>query len=260
MPHYEPMDWYRLPRYYDIIYDTDTADEADFLEALLRRYVGRQRGAVLEPACGTGRLVAELARRGHAVSGFDLSEPMLAYARRRLRRRKAQADLKRARLEHFGYRRRFHLAHCLFSTFKYLQSEADVRAHLHCVAEALHPGGVYALGLHLSDYDDTQRTRERWTAQRGGTHVTCNVQEWPADRRSRRQALRTRLVVRERDRIRRYETHWQFRTYSVAQLRRLLRATPALAHVDTFDFRHQIDAPVTLDDGDPDKVLILRRV
>ena len=44
----------------------------------------------------------------------------------------------------------FDLAHCLVSTFKYLLTEAAARAHLRSVARALRPGGVYALGFHLS--------------------------------------------------------------------------------------------------------------
>ena len=122
MPRYEPLDWYNAPLYYDIIYDQDTKHEADFLEALCQRYVGRRRGAVLEPACGSGRLVAELARRGHAVAGFDASQPMLDFAQRRLMRLTKhgapQATVTHGRLEQFRYRRRFDLAHCLVSTFK----------------------------------------------------------------------------------------------------------------------------------------------
>ena len=40
--------------------------------------------AVLDVACGTGRITAELAARGYAVMGADISVAMLAVARRRL--------------------------------------------------------------------------------------------------------------------------------------------------------------------------------
>ncbi len=187
MAGYKPLDWYDAPLYYDIIYDQDTARDADFLEAVGRQYVGRSRCAVLEPACGSGRLLAELARRGHAVAGFDASQPMLEFARQRLKRAALRAQVKHARLEQFTYRRRFDLAHCLVSTFKYLSSEAAAHSHLQCVAETLKPGGVYVLGLHLTDYHKQQRERERWTGCRQGVQVVCNVQEWPADVRRRTQ-------------------------------------------------------------------------
>ncbi|MGI8755214.1 MAG: class I SAM-dependent methyltransferase, partial [Acidimicrobiales bacterium] len=38
---------------------------------------------VLDAGCGTGRVAIELARRGFAVTGVDLDEPMLAEARRK---------------------------------------------------------------------------------------------------------------------------------------------------------------------------------
>jgi len=64
---YEPFDWYETPLYYDIIFDADTQKEADFLEALLQRHVPGKKGRILEPACGSGRIMAELGRRGHSV-------------------------------------------------------------------------------------------------------------------------------------------------------------------------------------------------
>lgn len=260
MTRYEPADWYRLPRYYDIVYEPGTNEEADFLQDVLEHHAGRAReAAILEPACGTGRLMAAMARRGHRVSGFDASEPMLAYARRRLRRHRQRAEIAPGRLEQFRHHQRFDMAHCLFSTFKYLPSEPAARSHLACVARVLRPGGIYLLGLHLSDYTDRRRSRERWVGRRGGVRVTCNVQEWPAERRRRRARVRSRLIVQQDGETRRYETNWHFRTYSRHQLERLLASVPELTHIATHDFRHDLTQPVALDDGLPDKVLVLRR-
>ena len=49
-----------------------------------RRAAGRAPGKVLDVGMGTGRLCAELDRRGWQVSGVDLSPAMVAAARRRL--------------------------------------------------------------------------------------------------------------------------------------------------------------------------------
>ena len=259
MPSYEQTDWYDLPLYYDIVYDEDSAEEAAFIEAMFDRHIDRPDGRILEPACGTGRLMATLGQRGFEVSGFDISEPMLAFARERLREAGVDGELKRAGLDDFRFRKRFDLAHCLVSSFKYLLSEEAALEHLRRVAGALRPGGIYLLGLHLTDYDDRQRARERWTGKRDGIYVVNNLQSWPPDARARRERLRSRLIVQQAGRTDRYETQWHFRTYSAGQLKRLLAKVPEFEHIATHDFLYEADERTTLTDEGLDKILVLRR-
>lgn len=258
---FHPSDWYHTPLYYDIVFDVETRAEADFLEAVRARY-GRTRGRrVFEPACGSGRLVAELARRGWSVTGVDLEPDMLRFARRRLRRRGLAARLVEAPIESWNPpAARYDLAHCLVSSFRYLRREADARAHLRRVAAGLKPGGIAVLGLHLSEYDDRRVRRERWTARRGGVDVTCVIQSWPPDVRARTERFRSRLTVTRRSGdVRRYETNWTFRTYDEHQIAATLRAVPELEHVATFDFDLRLDEPTTLDGDRLDVVVVLRR-
>ncbi len=259
MTRFESVDWYDTPRYYDIVFDAGTTVECDFLESMKKSY-GLSRGnRVLEPACGSGRLVAEMARRGYAVSAFDRNDHMLDYARRRLSSSGLRAKLRKHELDDFRLRGRFDLAHCLVSTFKYLLSEDSARRHLECTARALEVGGIYVLGFHLSEYGSTWKTRERWVESRGDTTVTCNTQFWPPDRRRRVERVRTRLTVQENGSTARYETSWDFRTYDTDQVHRLLRFVPALEHVATYDFAYRADRPRDLSDEQLDVVLILRR-
>ncbi len=256
---FQSADWYDTPHYYDIVFGTGTIIECNFLETMRESY-GQSRGKrVLEPACGSGRLVEEMARRGYAVAGFDRSEPMLRYARSRLARHGLRAPLRVCELDEFDFRQSFDLAHCLVSTFKYLRSERSARSHLQCVASSLKRGGVYVLGFHLSQYGSLSKTRERWVAARDGTTVTCNTQFWPPVASNRTERVRTRLTVEQGGRIRRMETNWLFRTYDAAQVRRLLRSVPALEHVATYDFTYDVENPRDLSDDRLDVVLILRR-
>ncbi|MEW6742464.1 MAG: class I SAM-dependent methyltransferase [Planctomycetota bacterium] len=252
-------DWYALPHYYDMVFDTDTKLEADFLEQMRHLY-GRSRGhRVLEPACGTGRLLKELARRGYRVSGFDRSPEMLTYARQRLAAAHLPARLVQADLAAFSLAAHFDLAHCLVSTFKYLRTEEEARAHLRQVREALTPGGLYVLGFHLTDYDTSAKIRERWVARRGATRVICNIQTWPPRRKERLEQVRTRLVIEEQRQTRCFETHWDFRTYDAAEVRRLLRAVPGLELAAVYDFTYRLDRKRELTDDQLDTVLVLRK-
>jgi hypothetical protein len=147
----------------------------------------------------------------------------------------------------------------MVSTFKYLLDETSARAHLECVARALRPGGLYAIGVHLTDYRDRRRNRERWVARRGPVDVVCNIQGWPPDRRTRLERVRSRLCVVERGLVRRTETHWTFRTYDLAQFLALVASVPAFEHVASFDFGYDLERPRELPDGQLDVVFVLRK-
>ncbi|MFT4537674.1 MAG: SAM-dependent methyltransferase [Planctomycetota bacterium] len=262
---FQTLDWYDAPKYYDIIFDVETEEEADFLEAVHEalgpKVNGRSLPRALEPACGSGRLVVELADRGWRVEGNDISQPMLDYARERLR---SKGLLRRARLSqgdmsHVSVKQPVHLAHCGVSTFKYLLDETSARSHLASVAGCLAPGGLYLLGFHLTNYETSKESVERWRVEQDGLDVRCSIRGWPADKRKRREKVRSRLRVVEDGQQKRSETEWYFRTYNARQVRNLLRAVPELEHIASFDFTYDIEAPRKLDDEYEDIVLVLRK-
>jgi SAM-dependent methyltransferase len=286
MPTYEPFDWYETPVYYDIIYDTDTKKEATFLEQCyaqhatypspLKPAASRSDASgsnlstlqILEPACGTGRLMAELASRGHRVAGVDLSKGMLDFARKRFKQQSVKGKLVQAPMQDFDLRdfaikqKGFDLSHILVSSFKYLRTEDDAAACLNCIADHLRIGGVFLLGIHLTDPDDNNRYLERWRAQRDHLDVICTVRTNPPNHKARTEDLRSRIVVRDINKPdvdpKRYESNWTFRTYSPGQLRSLLRKAPRFKHVATYDFHHDINIQSSLDGDDLGAVLVLR--
>ncbi len=65
------------PVYEENVFTKNTLEEVDFLLDELNLAPG---GSVLDVGCGTGRHSVELARRGYAVTGLDLSSEMLAQA------------------------------------------------------------------------------------------------------------------------------------------------------------------------------------
>ena len=270
MPTYTQTDWYRFPLYYDTVYDGDTAKEADFLEAVMRRHgvgsVARGKPArILEPACGTGRIVIELARRGHRTTGFDLSPEMVAYGKHRagaeplaVRRR---IRIVEDRMEAFRLRGPFDLSFCLLSTFKYLLTEEAAHAHLQRVARVLTRGGLCVIGIHLTPYARRHTDREVWHGASDDLRVRSEVITRPADRATRLEWLRNRLTVRRRGvrSVEKLETNWPVRTYDAAEFEALLARTPALQPVACYDFSHDIDLVRGLDDSQEDIVIVLRK-
>ena len=129
--------WYDYPRYYDIAFQRYTRREADFIEAACRKYCPFGVRRFLEPACGSGRLMATLARRGYQVTGFDLSQPALKYLQRRLARRGLNAETFEAEMSNFRLGRRVDAAYCTASTFRHLSTTHAARGHLECIVNSL---------------------------------------------------------------------------------------------------------------------------
>ena len=264
MPAPAQIDWYDTPLYYDIIFDADTVEETDFLETIFDRHGngnGKNR-SVLELACGSGRLIREFGTRGWRGAGFDANPRMLAFARDLLEKKKITALLWEDRMESFTVPRgkKFDLVHCLVSTFKYLITEDDARASLERVSAALKPGGIFVLGLHLTDYRESKVSHERWVVTRDGIEVVCNTRTWPVDRGTRTEAMRSRLRITLPDgTVQGQETRWTVRSYSAAQLRRLLGKVTSLQLVACHDFRHDPDEHRKLDDSYADLVLVLKK-
>lgn len=268
MAKFTQTDWYRFPFYYDTVFGPDTPKEANFIEAVWAAHGPKRRprrARMLEPACGTGRLVIELARRGHAVTGFDGSPEMIAYAKQRaaaepppVRRR---VQLTKARMESFRLPDGFHVAYCLLSTFKYLLTAAHALAHLRRIARALVPGGLYVIGIHLTDYSRKWTDIEVWRGRHDGISVMSETITRPAVKRTRLEWLRNRLEVRESEQraVKRLETRWQCRTYDAAELASLFDKVAALEVIGCYDFAHDISLPRGFDDFQEDLVVVLRK-
>jgi SAM-dependent methyltransferase len=261
MPKQQPLhsSWYDHPRLYDIAFQSDTKREADFIEAACREYCPFRARRLLEPGCGAGRLVVEMAARGYRVIGFDQNRNALDYLRRRLVRRRLQANVFEADMAEFRSPRLADAAFCTVNTFRHLLTEAAARRHLECVAESLRPGGIYVLGLHLLPPDASEEDGERWTERHAGTQVTVTLRVLTTDHRRRIERLRMNLLARNRGKEFRLREEFFFRLYSVPQFRRLLASVPALDICGVYDFWYEIDHPVELNGNCADTVFVLRK-
>jgi len=139
--------WYRaIGPYYDHLYDPRRAANAyPFLHDLFRR-----RGPVrdvLDVACGTFALDMGLAKRGYRIVGRDLSEAMLATARRKVAGAGVHADLALGDMRNLRLDRTFDAVLCLGTAFNYLASSEDARTALRAFRRYLRPGGLLVLDL-----------------------------------------------------------------------------------------------------------------
>jgi len=137
---------------YARFYDLDLGDmDADLL--MIQQYAVRCGSPILELACGTGRVLLPLARQGYDVTGVDVSEAMLAVARRKVA---AEGLEKRVTLVHQDMRElaldgRFNLAFVAVNSFMHLLTTDDQMAALGGVRQHLQPGGLLLLDLFNPD-------------------------------------------------------------------------------------------------------------
>lgn len=150
----------------------DVHGEARYVDALLSR-----GSRVVDVGCGTGRVAAELARRGHHVTGVDLDESMLEQARARYPGVTwLHADLLDVTATEVGAP-----ADCVLlagNVVVYLTpgTEADVVAH---VTPWLRPGGLVVAGF-AADRHVSRQEYARWCTSAGLEPVAAHA-GWEAE-------------------------------------------------------------------------------
>ena len=233
--------------------------EADFIEAACRKFCPHKVRRLLEPACGTGRLIVELAGRGYDMIGFDLNRKALSYLRRRLRHRSLSAEVFEADMANFHLPRPVEAAFCTVNTFRHLLTESAARRHLECISASLRPGAIYVLGFHFLQRTGEDPQIPPWKAQRGSTEVLAELRALTIDRRRRVQEFRNDVLVRKGSQQLRLRHEFPMRTYTSRQFQDLLKSVPSLEICATYNSHYTIDRPVAMNDELAYGLFILRR-
>lgn len=223
---------------YDIAFDWDVTDEVKWL---LER-LGPDCRSVLEPACGSGRMLEAFARRGIEMTGIDNSAAMVELARRRLDAAGLGAEVVEADMTDFDLGRTFGGAICPINTLGHL-GRGELARHLEATARHLEPGARYLVQVGLIEPEMEDPGGSSWEASRGETKLRASWQaDFDFDRgvsldRSRIEVLagpRAGEVVEETHLV----TVWSPGTWP-----RLIEASP-FAQVATYDGNRRDRPPV----------------
>jgi SAM-dependent methyltransferase len=250
---------YDHPKYYDLLFGSDWKAEFDFLGACFARHAARRVRRVFEPACGTGRLLIKLAQAGYVVAGNDLNAKAAAYCNARLARHGFAKSVTVDDMSDFTVARKFDAAFNMINSFRHLSTEQLAHAHLQCMADAIAPGGLYVLGLHLIPTAGDRCEEESWSARRGNLMVNSHMWSKAIDRRRRIEKLGMRLDVFTPTQHLRIHDEMCYRTYTAHQMTALLARIPAWETVATYDFAYDIRTPITVTSTTEDVVYILRK-
>ena len=164
---------------YHRAFDWDIEDEVDWLVARL----GPDCRSVLEPGCGSGRVLEALARRGLEAVGIDSSPAMVELARAWLG---GAAEVVLADMTDFDLGRVLDGAVCPINTLAHLSPE-ELGRHLERMGRHLRPGGRYLLQLQLGGEAHTSK----W--ETNGLRVVWTTEHF--DRAAGRQRQRSRIEL-----------------------------------------------------------------
>ncbi|MCA9069370.1 MAG: methyltransferase domain-containing protein [Planctomycetaceae bacterium] len=255
---------YNYPKYYDLVFGSDWAAEYHFFRACFEKHAKRKVQRLLEPACGTGRLLIRMAEAGYEVAGLDLNPLAVEFCNQRFERKGRElaaivGDMADFSPRDFGSSRKFDAAFNPINSFRHLPNEATAQAHLQCMADALAKGGIYILGLHLTPTNGPRVEDEAWSASRG--HLTVNSYMWSEalDLKQRNERVGMTFDIYTPTRQFRIVDEMDYRTYTADQMNQLFAKVPALEVVATYDFTYDVKSPITIDESTEDTIFVLRK-
>lgn len=144
--------WFNTPYYHALYQHRDQAEAKRMLDGLLPQ-LGLPSGAkIIDLGCGRGRHARYLNTLGYDVTGIDLSEANIQFARQ------FETDTLRFAvhdMHHPFQPESFDAALNLFTSFGYDECDDDNYAIIKSAAQCLKPGGIFVL-----DYLNTARYRD----------------------------------------------------------------------------------------------------
>jgi SAM-dependent methyltransferase len=189
-----------------------TLQEVDFIESSL----GVPRGSeVLDIACGYGRHAIELVQRGLAVTGLDLSLPLLIRAADESQRRAVSVNFVHTDMREMSFEHQFSGAYCMLTSFGYFDDESNLKV-AEAIARALKPGGRFLIDVINRDYIVSDLPSRVWWQGDG-----CVVLEEVDFNFNTNRILTHRSVVF--DDGQQLEHEISIRVYSLHELGKLLR-------------------------------------
>lgn len=156
------LDLYDNPFYYEVAFSfRDIGREVDFFERCLRKFSKIKVKKVLDIGCGPSPYMLELAKRGYAFAGLDLSKAMLEYSLKKARKAGVKIKTIHADMRSFKTREKFDFAFCMLGSIA-IESNRDFLSHLDSVAGCLRSGGLYLIDASIN-FDWTSIGSQSWT-------------------------------------------------------------------------------------------------
>ena len=204
--------------YLNIYRHTLTEERTEKEVAFAERKLALDPGArVLDLCCGPGRHSVLLAKRGYKVTGLDLSRSYLDLARRAAIDSKIEFDTVPADMREIPFNDYFTAVINMYSSFGYLESEAEDLKVLESISRSLKRGGRLLLDMLNREWAVANYIQNDWHAEADGT---LYVEHRALDLASSR--MRVRFIIVDPNGGRHDSIGHDIRLYTLTEMTRLL--------------------------------------
>jgi len=257
------MSVFENPRYFEIAFQhRDIGKECDFIESVMETFSKTDNRKALDIYCGTGAHILELLRRGYDVDGFDCTDPMLEYVRKKLNPKFYKPRLWKDNLESFTVEGEYGLLTNMLTSFNYITTNEGVLSHLECAAKALSYGGIYIIEMnHPRDMlSDSTSAPNKWIEVRDNLEIEMDWDYKSAhlDYIDQIYNMTGKMKIREGDDEKILTSEEKIRIYLFQEMRALISLSGWLNLVRAFGAFH---FEQTLDGSDDSwrMILVLRK-
>lgn len=195
-----------------------TAERAEKEAAFIERALELKTGArVLDLCCGPGRHSVPLAQHGFEVTSLDLNPAYLELARQAAEARNVSLKTVAADMREIPFQNHFDAIVNMYSSFGYLESEAEDAAVLRSAAKASKAGGRLFLDMLNREWAVANYIQNDWHA---GEDSTLYIERRDLDLATSRMHVSFTIVGP--DGSRRESVGHNIRLYTLTEVTRLL--------------------------------------
>lgn len=195
-----------------------TEERAEKESAFVARTLGLKPGAsVLDLCCGQGRHSVQLAKRGFKVTGLDLNEEYLDLASKAAEAAKVTIETVASDMREIPFENKFDAIVNMYSSFGYLESEAEDLKVLESAAKALKAGGQLLLDMLNREWAIDNYIQNDWHT---GADGTLYVERRDLDLATSR--MHVHFIVVDPEGGRRESIGHIIRLYTLTEMTRLL--------------------------------------
>jgi SAM-dependent methyltransferase len=145
--------WFNSSFYHKLYFERDEKEATVFINKLITHLTPSANSRMLDVACGKGRHSKTLAALGFTVTGIDISEDSITYAK----------QFENNNLDFFVHDMRlpfyanyFNYAFNFFTSFGYFKTRREHDDSIRTIAKSLKPGGIFVI-----DYLNVHYAEER---------------------------------------------------------------------------------------------------